>query len=198
MKEAYEAKKYAFVSDVARFYILYHYGGIYLDTDVEVLKPLDRFLNDGAFMGFEDGKHVAPGLIIGAEKGNVIIKEILDNYSKEKFILKDGSYNLTTVVKYTTNILLKYGLVQDNSKQNVNGMIIYPKTYFCPLNVDDNKTDFSINTFTIHHFSASWLNDEEKIKGKRNLKIKKIITRFIGERGFEIILKLRNHLLKKY
>lgn len=198
VKEAYEAKKYAFVSDFARFHILYHYGGIYLDTDVEVLKPLDRFLYDEAFMGFEDGKHVAPGLIIGAKKGNPIIKEILDNYSNKKFKLKDGSYNLTTVVKYTTDILLKYGLIQNNSKQNINGMIVYPKTFFCPINTENKETDFSNDTYTIHHFSASWLSPEEKVRGKRNAKIKNIITKFIGEKGFELLLKIRNFLLKKY
>ena len=132
VKQAYEVKKYAFVSDFARFYILYNEGGVYMDVDVEILKPIDIFLKEEAFMGFESKVGVAPGLIVGCEKGNKIIKEIMDGYLNREFIYPDGVYNYTTIVEYTTNILLKYGLVLDDSLQNVNGIAIYPKTYFCP------------------------------------------------------------------
>lgn len=197
VKEAYEAKKYAFVSDYARFYILYNNGGVYMDTDVEVLKPIDNLLTNNAFMGFEDEKNVNPGLIIGSKKGHPLLKEMIDSYSNRKFILNDGSYNLTTVVKYTTNILLSHGLVLNNSKQNVKGMVIYPKTYFCPLDADSTRKDLTDLTHTIHHFSASWLTEEEKIRGKRNAQIKNIISKIIGEKGFDTLLKLRNNILKK-
>lgn len=197
VKEAYEAKKYAFVSDYARFYILYHYGGIYLDTDVEVLKSLDKFLDNEAFMGFEDGENVAPGLIIGAKKGNSLLKEMLDSYSERKFILKDGSYNLTTVVKYTTDILLDHGLVSNNEQQVIEGMMIYPRTYFCPIDINNNRNEFTDDTHTVHHFSASWLTEEERIKGKRNIWLKNKITKIFGDKVFRYILKLRNILLRK-
>lgn len=156
VKQAYEAKKYAFVSDFARFYILYNEGGVYMDVDVEVLKPIDIFLKQKAFMGFESDEGVNPGLTIGCEKGNNIIREIMDSYLNKEFIYTDGTYNYTTIVKYTTDILLKYGLVLDDSLQNINGVTIYPKTYFCPLTWGSNKIDFTDNTYTIHHFAASW------------------------------------------
>ena len=156
VKQAYEAKKYAFVSDFARFYALYNEGGVYMDVDVEVLKPIDIFLKQEAFMGFESKVGVAPGLIVGSEKENNIIKEIMDGYLNREFIYPSGAYNYTTVVEYTTNILLKHGLVLDDSLQNVKCITIYPKTYFCPLTYDSNKTDFTENTYTIHHFAASW------------------------------------------
>lgn len=157
VKQAYDAKKYAFVSDFARFYVLYNEGGVYMDVDVEVLRPIDIFLNHEAFMGFESESGVNPGLIMGCKKGNNILKEIMDGYLRNQFILPNGSYNYTTIVKYTTDVLLKYGLTIDDSLQNVKGVTIYPKTYFCPLTYGSNKTDFTENTYTIHHFAASWL-----------------------------------------
>lgn len=194
VKEAYQSKKYAFVSDFARFYILYKHGGIYLDVDVEVLKPLDEFLEHHAFTGFEKSKSVAPGLILGAEKGSKIIKEILDSYLNKKFILEDGSYNLTTVVKYTTDILLKHGLRLNNTLQNIEGMVIYPKTYFNPLTNNSERTDFTEYTHTIHHYAATWLTEKQKKRNKslswklivpllRILKF--ILVKLFGERGFE-------------
>lgn len=202
VKEAYEASKFAFVSDYARFYILYNYGGIYIDVDVEVIKPIDKFLEHEAFAGFESKKHVAPGLILGAKKGNKIIKEILDSYSNRKFLLDDGNFNLTTVVEYTTDVLLKYGLKPNNSLQNVNEMVIYPKTYFCPLSHNSKKQNFSENTYTIHHYAGSWLSEKQR---KRNnnvlwkflvpfLKfIKRLAIFCFGENGFtKIKHKLRS------
>lgn len=196
VKEAYDARKYAFVSDFARFYILYNYGGIYMDTDVEVLKSLDNLLDNHAFAGFESKEGVNPGLIIASEKKNEIIGEILNTYLNRKFIMNDGSYNTTTVVKYTTDTLKKYGLKCNNKLQNIQNMVIYPKTYFCPLKSESNKTDFSENTYTIHHFAATWLSDDEK---KRNnslawkilkpilVSIKKVLITVLGEDRFENI-----------
>ena len=200
VKEAYEAKKYAFVSDYVRFYVLYNYGGLYMDTDVEVIKNLDVFLTDDGFMGFEDELNVAPGLIVGAKKNNKIIKEILDNYRDRKFILEDGNYNLITVVKYTTNILSKYGLVGNNKLQRVSGITIYPKTYFCPLTFNSKKSDFSNNTYTIHHFAASWHSKEDRKKLKRASRYrerKEFLCKFMSERNAYIILDFKWILLNK-
>lgn len=196
VNEAYQAKKYAFVSDYARFYILYNYGGIYLDVDVEVLKPLDRFLEHDFFSGFESKKAVAPGLILGAKKGNNLIKEVLDSYADRKFFLDDGSLNTTTVVRYTTDILQKHGLKLNNSLQIIDGMAIYPKTYFCPLNSNSTKTDFSKDTYAIHHYAGTWLTDRQK-KRNRNMvwksivpiviTIKWLIIRIFGESAFQAL-----------
>ena len=104
-KQAYEAKKYAFVSDYARIDILNKYGGIYFDTDVKVLKRFDKFLVLKGFMGFESAKGgVNPGIVIGCEKGCPILGEILQEYDKP-FIKKNGEYDYTTIVQRTFVVL---------------------------------------------------------------------------------------------
>ena len=163
-KEAYQVKKYAFVSDYARFWILYNYGGLYFDTDVEVIKPLDDIIAKGAFMGCQLDKwadnefpSVNPGLGLGAVAGNSFYKEMLDFYEQIHFQDADGNLNLKTVVQYTTDQLCKHGLEKQEKKiQQVAGILIYAKEYFCPLDVflQMNMTD---NSRTIHHFSSSWL-----------------------------------------
>lgn len=168
-QEAYQAKKYAFVSDYARFWILYKYGGIYFDTDVEVIKPLDDIIVRGPFMGCEkDGATgggspaVAPGLGLGVNPGLGLYKEILDMYSTLHFILPNGALNLKTVVQYTTDILCKHGLKNTNQIQEVAGVMIYPKEYFCPITYASGNMCIRNNTYTIHHFAGSWLSDEDK------------------------------------
>ena len=110
VREAYESKKYAFVTDYVRLYVLYNYGGIYMDTDVEVLKPLDPFLEHPAFSGFENNDSVPTG-IMAARKKNKWIKDLLNEYNDLKFIKEDGSLDLTTnVVRITELSMKKYGL----------------------------------------------------------------------------------------
>lgn len=207
VKEAYNEKKYAFVSDYVRFYVLYSYGGIYLDVDVEVLKPLDIFLDNDCFAGFENINSVAPGLIFGAKKENKIVKEILDSYSNKRFIVNYGGINLTTVVKYTTDILLKHGLKLDNKLQNVAGIMIYPKTYFCPLTNNSKKTDFTEDTYTIHHFAGTWLTDKQKRRNKSKIwkimvvvfvLIKWPIVKLFGERRYETLKVKIRRVIKLY
>ena len=168
-QEAYQAKKYAFVSDYARFWILYKYGGIYFDTDVEVIKPLDDIIARGPFMGCEkDGATgggtpaVAPGLGLGVNPGLGLYKEILEMYAMLHFIRRDGSYNLKTVVSYTTEILCRYGLKDTNEIQKIVDIWIYPKEYFCPINYQTGAYTETLNTRTIHHYNASWVSEEDK------------------------------------
>lgn len=163
-KEAYEAKKYAFVSDYARFKILKEYGGLYFDTDVEVIKSLYPIIADGPFMGCEEICDLSnkklicinPGLGLAAEPNMQIYDEILDYYSKLSFVLPNKSYNLATVVQYTTEILLRHNLQCVNSIQEVMGIKIYPKEYFCPLDYTTKVLKITDKTFTIHHYSDSW------------------------------------------
>lgn len=188
IKQAYEAKKYAFVSDYVRFYALYTEGGIYMDVDVEVIKPLNALLNNDAFLGFEDDNGVNPGLIFASVKETPFLKEILNSYSNRYFINNDGSYNTRTVVEYTTEILIKNGLKLNNEKQVIYNIVIYPKEYFSPLNYKTNKLSITNNTFTIHHYNGSWHSSKQKFKRKLNQifgddlliflsKVKKIIIR---------------------
>ena len=178
VKEAYEAKKWAFVSDYARFYIIYKCGGIYFDTDVEVIKSLEPILQEGPFMGLEKSNesYVAPGL--------GIYKEILDFYNDRHFI-SEGSIDYTTVVIYVTQILKKHGLKNKKILQKIANINIYPAEYFCPKDYTSGELLITDNTYTIHHFSASWITPKQRIKGK----IKRILISFLGIKTTEKIIK---------
>lgn len=162
--EAYAAKKYAFVSDYARFDILYRFGGIYFDTDVEVIRPIDDILAAGPFMGCECGARIAPGLGGAAEKGMPVYEEILKDYRSRHFLKGDGSFNLTTVVDTATRIIsahtnkLNAGMVSRAAEIN-----IYPQDYFCPKNPETFKLVVTKNTRTIHHYSGSWHTFQEEL-----------------------------------
>lgn len=174
VREAYEAKKWAFVSDYARFWILYNYGGLYFDTDVEVIKPMDNIIEKGSFMGCEpylrhpneeayvEGNSVVnSGLGLGLSKGLSIAKEILENYEYDHFILPEKG-GPKTVVQRVTEILVKHGFVPADQIQSVADVYIYPIDYFCPMNYNTGELTITNNTYTIHHYIASWLNEREK------------------------------------
>lgn len=165
-KEAYEAKKYAFVSDYARFWILYHYGGVYFDTDVEVIRPLDEIIERGAFMGCEiDGQDphygdiaVNPGLGLAVKAGHQVYKAILEKYAMLRFLNEDGSYNTTyAVVRLTTDILKSFGLENRKGIQDVAGIYIYPQRYFNPFDDATGRLNKTPDTYTIHWFSKTWM-----------------------------------------
>ena len=163
--EAYAAKKWAFVSDVARLYALVTEGGIYMDTDVEVLKPLDEFLELDAFSGFESFDRIPTG-IMAASKGQAMFTELLNDYNNASFFNADGTPNLTTNVTRITESCLKHGLVLNNTEQTVNGFTLFPNEYFCPKDCDTKVLTITENTYTIHHFDGSWVSDEDKLMGE--------------------------------
>lgn len=170
-REAYDNRKFAFVTDVVRLYALYHEGGIYMDTDVEVLKPLERFLDNPAFSGFEDEKLVPTG-IMASEKGNKWAKDNLDYYIGKHFVKEDGSLDMTTNVEIIMHYMLAIGLKQNNTYQEFPGLItIYPKDYFCPKSKSDDKIYLTDNTYTIHHFAASWTSPTHKFLRKAVINI---------------------------
>ena len=165
--EAYQAKKYAFVSDYARFWILYQYGGIYFDTDVEVIRPIDDIIERGNFMGFEtDPKpqlkadaseaSVAPGLGLGVNPGLGLIKKMLDFYEGRHFEFVPGGIGQLTIVHIATEVLRKAGLKQQQGIQQVDDMWIYPAEYFCPINLKTGRIHVRPNTRTIHHYAGTW------------------------------------------
>lgn len=166
IRQAYETKKYAFVSDYARFKILYEHGGLYFDTDVEVIRPMDMIVSRGPFMGFEidaggdrEFGAVAPGLCLGAEVGMPLYKSILDYYTVLNFVLPDGSYNITdAVVNITTRELVKAGLEDRPGIQNAGGVTVYPAEYFNPFDDATGRLRKTVNTYTIHWYSKTWLN----------------------------------------
>ncbi|MBQ8299752.1 MAG: glycosyl transferase [Clostridia bacterium] len=191
VKEAYASKKYAFVSDYARFDILYRYGGIYFDTDVELIRPIDAIIEQGAFMGVEElaiGMEqekisVAPGLGIAAESGMRVYKELLDFYNTIHFIKPDGTLNLETIVSYTTNILLKHGLRISAEIQKIDGITIYPKEYFNPCDMHTKNIVITEKTVSVHHYAGSWLGKKEKFK--------RFVRKIVGNRIYLFLYSLR-------
>ena len=165
-KQAYEAKKWAFVSDYVRLFALYNYGGVYLDTDVEIIKPIDNFLEHSAFSGFENPKSVPTG-IIASQKGHSIVKLWLDWYNDREFIV-NGKMTHEPNVKFMTKILIDKGLTLNNTYQEIEGFAMYPQTYFCPLFMDMQKTCKTKYTHAIHHFNSSWRSKEEMKKIKKS------------------------------
>lgn len=161
VKEAYNSKKYAFVSDYIRLYVLYNYGGIYMDTDVKVLKSFDNLLENKAFMGFESLDRVAT-CIIGSESKNYIIKEMLDLYDKKNFVKENGTLDLTPNTVLIKPILKKYNIKYNNKIQKKDSITIYPIEYFCPFDYLTERINVTINSYTIHLFNATWQDKEEK------------------------------------
>ena len=166
VKEAYKHRKWAFVSDYARFWILYHFGGVYFDTDVEVIRPLDDILASGPFMGcetvhYDDGvvrQEVATGLGMAAEKEMELFKQILEKYHSMHFERVDGTLNYDTVVRYVTDVLTEHGYRGTGQIEQVAGIRIYPPDYFGPKNFFTGETKITENTRTIHHYGESWKN----------------------------------------
>lgn len=176
VEEAYHAKKWAFVSDYARFYALYNEGGVYFDTDIEVLKPFDDLLDCGAFFGFGWKTLTLP--VFGASKGLECFKLILDYYNTRSFIKKDGTYDMVPIEMSAIKIL------QENYNLELNGqyqrlkedIIIYPKEYFCSTKWESGKIYKNPKLYVIHYADASWLSEEEKWQ----LHQKQKIVRFLG------------------
>lgn len=163
-REAYDNRKFAFVTDVVRLYALREVGGVYFDTDVEVLAPLDPFLGHTAFSGFEDEENIPTG-IMASEKNGRWVTELLDYYNDRHFVLPDGSFDITTNVRTITNITKRHGLKRNNSFQDMQDYVtLYPKDYFCPKSHIDGDIHLTNNTVCIHHFAGSWLPKEQKLE----------------------------------
>lgn len=160
MQQAYEAKKWGFVPDYARLDVVYQYGGIYLDTDVEILKCFDPLLKLSAFAGFESKKLVAMGLGFGAKKGHSFLKRLMEDYEKRVFLKEENSFDLTASPFIQTETFQKYGLKLNNKIQKVMDVTILPAE--C-LNPDYHMIPhITENTFSIHHYSGSWTSKENR------------------------------------
>lgn len=160
--EAYQAQKWAFVSDVARLDAVYRYGGFYLDTDVELLQPLESFRNHACFMGLEQNGCVNTGLGFGAEKGNDVVAANYALYEDLPFLRNDGTYNLAPCVYYTTLCLEEYGPIRRDTIQTMGSVTVYPAAYFCPSLRSDGKAEILPQTVSVHWYDASWYTQKEK------------------------------------
>ncbi|WP_289129046.1 glycosyltransferase family 32 protein [uncultured Clostridium sp.] len=185
VKQAYESGKYAFVSDYVRVYALYNYGGIYMDTDVEVKQPFsDEILGNDSFWGFEEKNYIATSTI-GTKKGNKLIKRFLDSYDGKEFIKEDGEIDTLTNVAIVSNIIEGIGIRLDGTYQKIDGICtVYPQEYFSPYDYINCYSKETKNTYTTHYYYKSWLPYKDKIKGF----IKKVLSVAVGG---ENIAKLR-------
>lgn len=183
-REACEKRSWAFLSDYARFWIIYNYGGLYFDTDVEVIRPMDDIIERGPFMGLEmeldfslaadwdaedAGKFlsVAPGLGLAANPGLGLYREILDDYEHSHFAGDYGASNITTVVKRVSSIILRHKIeIADKNSLCVEGIYIYKKDFFSPKSFQTGETQITENTRSIHHYAASWITWPVKCMGR--------------------------------
>ncbi|WNR43808.1 glycosyltransferase family 32 protein [Paenibacillus roseipurpureus] len=186
-REAYAAGKFAFVSDYARVYALYHHGGIYLDTDVEVFQSFDNLLHHETFWGFEQANYIATSTI-GAQKGSKLIQLFLDSYEDKPFLRADGSFDSLTNVAMITKMLIDLGLQADGRFQELPGIgAFYPQTYFSPFDYINCQTFMTSHTYTLHHFYKSWLPPKER----RKTQLKMMLARLIGGHN---IARIRGYL----
>lgn len=156
--EAHQCKKYAFLSDYARLKVLYDYGGIYMDTDVEVLKSLEPLLNEKGFTGFENDEYPITA-VMGAEPKNKWIKLLLDDYKNRKFIIDEETLDLTTNTIRITELMKKnYSVALNGTYQEFEDFTLYPFDYFCVKNPHNKHVNITKNSFTIHWFDASWIS----------------------------------------
>ncbi|MBM7604649.1 hypothetical protein JOC75_002652 [Metabacillus crassostreae] len=186
VKEAYEFGKFAFVSDYARVYALYHFGGIYLDTDVEVFKSFDDLLHHESFWGYEQENYIATSTI-GSRKRNKLIQLFLDSYNQKCFVNKDGSFNDLTNVAIVSEILKSRGLKMNGQYQELGDIgTFYPQTYFSPYDYINCRKFITENTYAMHHFYKSWLPPKARFKSN----VKSVVAKVIGGDNMAKIRKI--------
>lgn len=185
VKEAYEAKKYAFVTDYVRLFALYTVGGIYMDTDVEVLKPYDDLLKLSGFTGYEGSKYLPPVTgTMASEANGEWVKEQLDAYTEAHFLLPDGSYDLKTNTVRISEIMKANGFKQDGKKQVYKDMHIFPVEYFCPRQTT-GEVLITKDTYCDHHFMGSWSKKKKP----------SLLRTIIGHKNMVRIIKLKRKLI---
>lgn len=185
-KEAYEAKKYAFVSDYVRLWALNNEGGLYMDTDVMVFKPFDDLMVHRAFAGFEGSKHLPVGTcVMSSEAKGLWVGEMLEAYANRHFLIGDGVYDLTTNVQFITSLMAKHGLVQDGKEQDYKDLHVFPVDYFCPRQTTGEylRTD---HTYSDHLGIGSWTKQSAGWKAQ--------LAKLIGQKCMTQMIKLKRKL----
>lgn len=170
-QEALDARKFAFVSDVCRLYALKKMGGVYMDTDVEVIQSLNPFLSHTAFSGFENDDFVPTG-IMASESNGIWVSELLDYYTDRSFVRLDGSFDTVSNTYIITQLMLEKGFVMNNLFQEINDYVaFYPNDFFCPKSYKTGKIELTNNSFCIHHFAKSWVSFGQKWKNIIKMKL---------------------------
>ena len=176
MAEAYAAKKYAFVSDVMRLIVLEQYGGVYFDTDVEVLRDITPLLNDEGFIGFENDRYVNSGQAMAMAAHQPVVQVMIEEYKKLHFVKPDGSIAPVGCPHLNTDVLERFGLERNGQEQVVAGIHVYPADWFNPLDSTTGKLNKTPNTYSIHWYSMSWLPKRVRLKAK----LGRILRRVLG------------------
>lgn len=166
MAEAYAAKKYAFVSDVMRLIVLEQHGGVYFDTDVEVVRDISPLLDDEGFIGFENAQHVNSGQVVAAEVHHPVIQAMIEEYKKLHFAGADGSVTPVGCPRLNTDVMERFGLARNGQEQLVAGIHVYPADYFNPLDSITGKLTKTDNTYSIHWYSMSWLPKHKRMRAR--------------------------------
>ena len=166
MAEAYAAKKYAFVSDVMRLLVLEQYGGVYFDTDVEVVRDITQLMDVEGFIGFENDQYVASGLTIASVPHHPVVQAMIEEYQKPHFTNADGTTNAVGCPHLNTDVMERFGLARNGQEQTVAGIHVYPADFFIPLDSVTGKLTKTENTYSIHWYSMSWLPKRVQIKAK--------------------------------
>ncbi|MDO4978951.1 MAG: glycosyltransferase [Candidatus Saccharibacteria bacterium] len=180
-KGTYGAGKFAFLSDYVRLDVIYNEGGIYLDTDVELIKGLDDLLDCTGYIGLEDPGLVNTGQGFGAVKKHSFIKKNKEYYEKKNFF-KNGKFQKELCTRISSDLLKKEGMTAEDKVQEVAGMRILPTDYFCPLKVGTSELKMTENTYSIHHFDSTWKggNKISRWIGYRLIPLKKTIKTAIS------------------
>lgn len=175
VRDAYTAKKYAYVSDFVRLQVLFDHGGFYMDTDVELLKSLDPFLQDKGVIGFENDNFVNSGQMLAAEAEHMILSEMMQRYENIDFWKADGSMYLLGCPHVNTEVLVNHGLVRNGREQIVAGIHVYPADWFNPLDSATGELVKTENTVSIHWYSMTWVPAWKRIRVKLMRRVRRIV-----------------------
>lgn len=206
ISDAYKNKKWAFVADYARLDVVYQYGGIYLDTDVELIGNLDTLLTNHVFLSIEKySKVINTGLGFGAEPKAEEILELKNVYNTLSFINEDGSFNVIPCTKYTTDIFILKGFFCEDRTQKIGNTVIYASEYFCPIDFETGKKTITPKTLGIHWYDSTWFSDhdkkihnkEQEIKQKYPVGVAKVLC-FVYRKGYRLLQYINEGSLLKH
>lgn len=203
-RQAYDMKKYAFVSDYVRTKVLYKYGGVYFDTDYEVLKPMDTLIKENNILGWETRSNIGTAFMVFEAK-HPVMERFLEYYNTHPFMDKKGRMDNTANVSILTDILIADGIKHNRTLQTVKDLIIYPREYFYPKRFGENQFKLSDNTYGIHHYSMSWLTERQKRRGNNTFwvkvmrpllkKCRSICLKMIGKEAVRTLeIRIRNFM----
>lgn len=193
LQTAYEQKQWSFLSDYVRLDVVYQHGGIYFDTDIELLRSMDCVLYHDAFFAFENDDDITTGLGFGACKGNETVRMLRDMYDSFPFEQAEDSRGYVPCPILVTEGLTKMGFVLDDTYQEIDGVAVYPAEYFNPVDISTKRMTLTDKTIAINHYAGSWLSRKKKLE----ISLSAFLRRLLGEERYTRTLQTIRHLLGK-